>query len=107
MLQKNDGIRIVKEKSFYVGDAAGRPEQKSIKRRKDHSIADRLFALNIGISFFTPEEHFLRVKQEQWIRPAFDPKLIKNVDLITPKNAKLSSSSLEVKLKYSKKKKKI
>lgn len=43
---------------MFVGDAAGRPENKMLKTKKDHSTADRLFAINIGIKFFTPEEHF-------------------------------------------------
>lgn len=33
--------------SFYVGDAAG--------RRGDHNVTDRLFAMNNGIKFYTPE----------------------------------------------------
>ena len=33
--------------SFFVGDAAG--------RTSDHSCADRLFAMNAGLKFFTPE----------------------------------------------------
>lgn len=40
--QFNNGISIDKNQSFYVGDAAGRPEVKITKRKKDHSCADRL-----------------------------------------------------------------
>lgn len=36
--------------SFYVGDAAGRPN--------DHSDCDKLFAANIGIRFFTESQFF-------------------------------------------------
>jgi hypothetical protein len=36
-----------KNTSFFVGDAAGRPN--------DYSSSDRKWALNIGIPFFTPE----------------------------------------------------
>lgn len=57
--ENNGGIQIVKSKCIYVGDAAGRPENKMIKRKKDHSLADRLFAINVGLKFYTPEEHFL------------------------------------------------
>jgi bifunctional polynucleotide phosphatase/kinase len=38
------------EYAFYVGDAAGRPQ--------DFSDSDRLFASNIGIQFYTPEDFF-------------------------------------------------
>jgi len=38
------------KESFYVGDAAGRPQ--------DHSTDDIMFAQNVGISFFTPEQIF-------------------------------------------------
>ena len=40
---------IDKDRSFFVGDAAGRPG--------DHSAADRKLALNVGLQFFTPEVH--------------------------------------------------
>lgn len=38
------------EKSFYVGDAAG--------RKNDFSNSDLKFAENVGIKFYTPEEFF-------------------------------------------------
>lgn len=95
----NDGIVIDKNKSFYVGDAAGRPEVKLTKRKKDHSSADRLFAMNLGLSFYTPEEHFLNAKDtpKNWNKPAFDPKSAKNSTiLIEPSSAKLTSDEIEV-----------
>lgn len=57
ILQANGGVEIDMKESMYVGDAAGRPAQGS--KKKDFSTSDRLFALNLGIPFFTPEEHFL------------------------------------------------
>ncbi|GAA5852586.1 hypothetical protein JCM8547_002553 [Rhodosporidiobolus lusitaniae] len=48
---REDGGRgIDYEKSFYVGDAAGRPQ--------DHADTDRKFALNAGLPFLTPEQFF-------------------------------------------------
>ncbi|XP_066143065.1 uncharacterized protein F21D5.5 [Euwallacea fornicatus] len=73
--RKNEGIEIDFEKSFFVGDAAGREKNWAPKRGKDHSIADRLFALNIGIKFYTPEEYFLQQKPAQYKMPEFDPRL--------------------------------
>ena len=42
---------IDKEKSFYCGDAAG--------RYQDHSPDDLLFAIKMGLVFYTPEMLFL------------------------------------------------
>jgi bifunctional polynucleotide phosphatase/kinase len=50
------------EKSFYVGDAAGRPGNKF--RARDHSCDDRKFALNAGLQFLTPEMFFKKETEE-------------------------------------------
>ncbi|XP_021288735.1 polynucleotide 3'-phosphatase ZDP isoform X2 [Herrania umbratica] len=46
----NSGIPIDINQSFYVGDAAGRPN--------DHSDADIKFAQAVGLKFYVPEEYF-------------------------------------------------
>lgn len=50
-------------RSFFCGDAAGRPADKS--RKKDHSCADYKFALNVGIDFHVPEELFAGLSSAQ------------------------------------------
>ena len=62
----NGGVTPAMESSVYCGDAAG--------RKKDHSKSDRLFALNIGVQFCTPEEFFLGQKPQPFEMPSFDPK---------------------------------
>jgi len=86
------------EKSFFVGDAAGRPEIKGLnKRKKDHSCADRLMALNANLWFCTPEEHFQNASTSQWIRPEFNPTdLIPAKTLYEPHDAKLILNQVEV-----------
>ena len=97
--EKNQNITVNRGQSFFVGDAAGRPEiGKGVnKRRKDHSLADRLFAKNVAIEFYTPEEHFLGSKQEDWINLEFDPKVeLGNLPLLEPKDAKISLDKCEM-----------
>uniref|UniRef100_A0A182MXB4 PNK FHA domain-containing protein n=1 Tax=Anopheles dirus TaxID=7168 RepID=A0A182MXB4_9DIPT len=103
--RRNDGVPIDRARSFYVGDAAGRPElKKPVKRKKDHSCADRLLALNVGISFHTPEQHFQNQPEtDHWTRPEFDPKEIcdaaegaANVSLLSPAGSRLTGTAQEV-----------
>ena len=47
------------EESWLVGDAAG--------RKGDFSDSDRMWAVGVGIVFFTPEEFFLGRKKDEKI----------------------------------------
>ena len=58
----NGDVTIDYDRSFYCGDAAGRPATSS--RPKDHSADDRLFARNSGLNFETPESLFLGERLE-------------------------------------------
>uniref|UniRef100_A0A7S0FJC5 Polynucleotide kinase 3'-phosphatase n=1 Tax=Pyrodinium bahamense TaxID=73915 RepID=A0A7S0FJC5_9DINO len=55
--EANGGIAPDLERCRFVGDAAGRPALKKVK--KDFSDTDLKFALNLGVAFQTPEECFL------------------------------------------------
>ncbi|XP_030633555.1 bifunctional polynucleotide phosphatase/kinase [Chanos chanos] len=94
----NDGVPVNKSESFYVGDAAGRPVNWAPgKKKKDFSCSDRLFALNIGLQFHTPEEFFLGWKSAPFTLPSFDPrKCDPNGRLYDPPDASLTSTRQEV-----------
>ncbi|XP_072281621.1 bifunctional polynucleotide phosphatase/kinase isoform X2 [Pyxicephalus adspersus] len=94
----NNGIKVQKEDCFYVGDAAGRPANWAPDRKKkDFSCSDRLFALNIGIKFYTPEEFFLGWKKAHFQLPTFDPRTLDpNCPLYDPPCSSLVSASTEV-----------
>lgn len=93
----NDGIKIDISASFYCGDAAGRPENKVLKKKRDHSSADRLFAMNLNLNFFTPEEHFQRANNSLWTRPDFNPKaLSETTALLEPPGAQLKLPEQEL-----------
>ncbi|XP_048449965.1 bifunctional polynucleotide phosphatase/kinase, partial [Rhincodon typus] len=96
--QGNSGVKIDLDSCLYVGDAAGRPANwASDRKKKDFSCSDRLFALNAGIPFYTPEEFFLGWKKAPFHLPEFDPR---NLDLSIPQHeppsAPLTSPSSEV-----------
>ncbi|XP_068563020.1 bifunctional polynucleotide phosphatase/kinase [Cebidichthys violaceus] len=94
----NDGVTVDKTQTLYVGDAAGRPENWAPgRKKKDFSCSDRLFALNIGLQFHTPEEYFLGWKSAPYSLPSFDPrKLDSTAALFDPPSACLTSSRTEV-----------
>ncbi|KAM9813002.1 bifunctional polynucleotide phosphatase/kinase isoform 1-T1 [Syngnathus typhle] len=94
----NDGVPVDNTQSFYVGDAAGRPENWAPgKKKKDFSCSDRLFALNLGLKFHTPEEYFLGWKTASYSLPQFDPrKLDSSARLYDPPSASLTASKTEV-----------
>lgn len=75
--QFNGGVKPNLSECIYVGDAAGRP--KSGSHKKDFSCADYKFALNVGLSFHTPEAFFLGSKESIHVSPrswslGFDPR---------------------------------
>lgn len=78
----NGGIwKVDTDSSFYCGDAAGRLKKRS-DGKKDFSCSDRLFALNIGLRFLTPETCFLEDTQrpeEPYALPGFDPRALLKV----------------------------
>ncbi|XP_034557861.1 bifunctional polynucleotide phosphatase/kinase [Notolabrus celidotus] len=94
----NDGVTVDKAQSVFVGDAAGRPENWAPgKKKKDFSCSDRLFALNIGLQFHTPEEYFLGWKSAPYNMPNFDPRKIDSTaQLYDPASASLTSNKTEV-----------
>lgn len=66
------GMTIDLSQSFYVGDAAGRMKNWKPGASKDFSPSDRMFAANIGLQFYTPEEYFCgepEAKDFEWRRP--------------------------------------
>jgi len=88
------------ESSFYCGDAAGR-QKKAADGKKDFACSDRLFALNLGLKFMTPEQFFLGRKQEEdYKMPEFDPRsalaAADAAPLLEPELATLTSIKPEV-----------
>lgn len=68
------GRSLDREKSIYVGDAAGRLATTIPQRKKDFSDTDKKLALNLGLKFFTPEEFFLAQPQQAYTLNGFDAK---------------------------------
>ncbi|KAL1925046.1 uncharacterized protein VTP21DRAFT_4700 [Calcarisporiella thermophila] len=88
--EHNSGIEVELEKSFYIGDAAGRAKGWKKGAPEDHACVDRKFADNIGISFSTPEEYFLDEPMAAFSWGDFDPR----VEMEELSSAALSPSAL-------------
>ncbi|KAI0637303.1 PNK3P-domain-containing protein [Trametes polyzona] len=83
-----DNVQIDLAASFFIGDAAGRPN--------DHSSTDRKLALNIGIPFQTPEEFFLGLPKAQYTLPGLNvSSLPADVPPIEPAEPPLLPASSE------------
>uniref|UniRef100_A0A8D0V3J8 Polynucleotide kinase 3'-phosphatase n=1 Tax=Sus scrofa TaxID=9823 RepID=A0A8D0V3J8_PIG len=96
--QGNEGVPISIGDSVFVGDAAGRPANWAPgRKKKDFSCADRLFALNLGLPFATPEEFFLKWPVARFELPAFDPRTVsRSGPLCLPESSSLLSPDPEV-----------
>lgn len=95
--QANENVPISIGDSIFVGDAAGRPANWAPgRKKKDFSCADRLFALNLGLPFATPEEFFLKWPVASFELPAFDPRMSSSGPLWLPESSSLLSSDPEV-----------
>ncbi|XP_067408280.1 bifunctional polynucleotide phosphatase/kinase [Emydura macquarii macquarii] len=94
----NGAVALAVQSSLYVGDAAGRPPNWAPgHKKKDFSCSDRLFALNVGLPFYTPEEFFLGWAPAPYQLPAFDPrKLDPQGRLYDPPDAPLVSPTPEL-----------
>eukprot|EP00039_Didymoeca_costata_P004961 m.77257 g.77257 ORF g.77257 m.77257 type:complete len:407 (+) comp12612_c0_seq3:142-1362(+) len=68
----NGGVQVNRKASIFVGDGAGRVPPHVAK--KDFGDSDLKFALNLGVSFQTPEECFLGEKQVYPTNFEFDPR---------------------------------
>ncbi|KAF8964079.1 polynucleotide kinase 3 phosphatase-domain-containing protein [Flammula alnicola] len=77
-----EGVTIDKSASFFVGDAAGRQYTKG---KGDFSSTDRKWAQNVGLTFLTPEEYFLKLPPHQnYTMPGFQPSSLPTLPRITP-----------------------
>lgn len=96
-VKANGSVSVELESSFYCGDAAGREAKWAPGKKKDHSSVDRLFAINVGLKFYTPEEFFLGQRSVPYKKPDFEPR---NVDasgpLMQPPDAPLFQKKQEV-----------
>lgn len=92
--KKNSPISIDKDKSFYVGDTAGRAKNWAPGRKKDHSSVDRLLALNLNLKFYTPEEYFLDFEPIPYELPIFNPKNLSNKEICSGSN--ITSNDQEI-----------
>lgn len=96
IIQKLNKTKVDKSACFFVGDAAGRP--KVGHRHKDHSDADRLFAINCGLTFYTPEHFFLDIKEDLPELPRSIVQQHKSKSLFKGKSYEFDASKKDSKL---------
>lgn len=72
--KRNNNQIVNTTKSFYVGRLAGRKENWKDCAPADPSNQDRLFACNIGVKFFTPEEYFCNAPVAPYRFPKYNPR---------------------------------
>ncbi|RUS88558.1 hypothetical protein EGW08_003658 [Elysia chlorotica] len=83
----NQGKKVNTSESLYVGDAAGRAKNWAPNKPKDFSCSDRMFAANINIKFYTPEELFLGERSAPFEWGSLDPDaFLKTNPIITKAN---------------------
>ncbi|RDD38009.1 Bifunctional polynucleotide phosphatase/kinase [Trichoplax sp. H2] len=92
----NGGKNIDTSKSFYVGDAAGRPKGWKPGAKKDFSCSDRMFAANAKVQFATPEEFFLKEKPASFNWNSIDPNSLLKEVIAKNKRPVYASKSQEV-----------
>lgn len=56
-------------KSFYVGSEGARLADKNKHLRADTGYKDRAFALNVGMSYYSPDEMFRKATAREWRFP--------------------------------------
>ncbi|OCF43278.1 polynucleotide kinase 3'-phosphatase [Kwoniella heveanensis CBS 569] len=95
-LYRSKGYDIDLEDSVFVGDAAGRAGKGA--QGKDHGDTDYKFALNVGLRFVTPEEHFLGHPRPHFPEPpiGFKPSKLATLSKlphIVPSHTPIASTS--------------
>ncbi|NWV68333.1 PNKP kinase, partial [Malurus elegans] len=96
-LCEKGGSQPLTHSSMSPSDAAGRPANWAPgRKKKDFSCSDRLFALNAGLRFLTPEENFLGWAPAPFELPAFDPRRLDVEAPSEPSKAELVSDKPEV-----------
>ncbi|WVW80807.1 polynucleotide kinase 3'-phosphatase [Kwoniella bestiolae CBS 10118] len=98
-IYKDRGLEIDIENSVFIGDAAGRAAKGP--QRKDHGDTDYKFALNVGLKFVTPEEHFLKHPRPHFPEPpnGFRPAKLGNLASlphIVPSHTPITRPALEI-----------
>ncbi|ODN99428.1 polynucleotide kinase 3'-phosphatase [Cryptococcus wingfieldii CBS 7118] len=98
-LYRREGLVIDMDNSLFIGDAAGRPSNGG--KPKDHNDTDYKFALNVGLKFVTPEEHFLGHPRPRFPEPAigFRPSSLGNLEslpYIVPSHTPITREKIEI-----------